>query len=327
VGLAAGPGWTLLGYGVLGGTGAGIVYAICSVVLSAWYPERPAAHVGFVTGAFAYGSVPLVIAAPGHLGPAFVAAAVLAGAAVAVAAVFVRTPPARWWPPHLDPRAWSMGNRAFRANPRAPRDFSMGQAVRTGVLPALCVILVLAAGVSIFNVVSVAVLAAGMAPAAWAAVALLIAANGAGRAVAMVVSERAGRRPTLSFTLALLAAGQVLLASDTATGSPAGLTVSALVAGLGGGAFYPLIASLVRDYFGETGTTGIHAVVYSAKAVAGVLGAALVLLSATTWSHPHVSMLTGALAALSALLSTRLRQPGRPLTLPHAPPAQPHAPR
>jgi MFS family permease len=193
----------------------------------------------------------------------------------------------------------------------------------------LCVILVFAASVSIFNVVSVALRAAGLAPAVWAAVALLIAANGAGRAVAMLVSRRIGRRRALSLTLALLTAGQILLASDAATASIAGLLTSALVAGLGGGAFYPLIASLVRDYFGERRTTEIHAVVYSAKAIAGVLGVTLALLSSAAWAPSHVFALAGALALCSTILSTRLRQPGRPATipLPSTPAAGPSNPR
>src|ERR687898_490649 len=50
----------LLGYAVLGGTGAGLVYAACTSTVAKWYPERSAVRVGSVTGAFAYGSAPVV---------------------------------------------------------------------------------------------------------------------------------------------------------------------------------------------------------------------------------------------------------------------------
>ncbi|GAA2772704.1 hypothetical protein GCM10020219_048450 [Nonomuraea dietziae] len=39
--------------------------------------------------------------------------------------------------------------------------------------------------------------------------------------------------------------------------------------------FYPLVAALVRQYFGEERVTEIHGVVYSAKAVAGIVGGRL----------------------------------------------------
>ncbi|HET6289026.1 MAG TPA: MFS transporter, partial [Amycolatopsis sp.] len=48
----------VLGYSVLSGTGAGLVYATCSSTVAKWYPERTAAKVSLATGAFAYGSVP-----------------------------------------------------------------------------------------------------------------------------------------------------------------------------------------------------------------------------------------------------------------------------
>ncbi|GAA3140507.1 hypothetical protein [Nonomuraea salmonea] len=48
----------LAGYAVLGGLGAGLVYGVCGEVVSSWYPERPAARVGLITGAFGYGAVP-----------------------------------------------------------------------------------------------------------------------------------------------------------------------------------------------------------------------------------------------------------------------------
>src|SRR5918994_556923 len=53
----------LLGYSVLGGTGAGLVYAACTSTVAKWYPERMGRRVSTVTGAFAYGSVPFIVAA------------------------------------------------------------------------------------------------------------------------------------------------------------------------------------------------------------------------------------------------------------------------
>ncbi|MFC6894799.1 hypothetical protein ACFQGX_04675 [Nonomuraea dietziae] len=313
--------WALLiGFSLLGGVGGGLVYGVCSRLVAGWYPERSAARVGYVTGAFGYGALPVAIVAgmtvgagdggagaltpgagdgglgapatgigdegagaltpgagdgglgaltaglgdggSGALGVAFAVCAVVAVVAIGLAARFVRLAPPRWWPDTIDPRHFALDARHLRRTPPAVREFTPGQALRTPALAVLAGILLCAGAISIFNVVVVAAMGS------WVALALLIALNGAGRAGAMRVSELLGRRRTLALVLAVLGVGQVVLASGA-------ITVGAMVAGLGGGGFYPLVAALVREYFGEERVTEIHGVVYSAKAVAGIVGVAL----------------------------------------------------
>jgi MFS family permease len=117
----------------------------------------------------------------------------------------------------------------------------------------------------------------------------------------MLASDLVGRRRVLGAVLTLLGLGQVLLAVGA-------LIPGAILAGLGGGAFYPLIASLVREFFGEERTAEIQGVVYSTKAVAGILGVAAVAVAGfAVMAVP---------ALLAALATLRLRKPGRPVTLP-----------
>ncbi|GAA4515772.1 hypothetical protein [Nonomuraea ferruginea] len=351
-GTAAFP-LALLGYAVLGGLGAGAVYGVCGEVVSSWYPDRPAARVSMVTGAFGYGSAPLLVwagLAPAMTPAVFAVAALLAAAAIGTAARSLRLAPEGWWPETVEPRAHALEAARLRRTPGAVRQFGLAQALRTRALPALAVILACAGAVSVFDVVVVA------STGAWGALALMVALNGGGRAVAMRLSEFFGRRLVLASVLGLLAVGQVLLAGamnptarpaggvaglppeaanaaaldagaapgtgaaldagavlGVAAGSPL-LWLGAIAAGLGGGAFYPLVASLVREFFGERQTCEIHAVVYSAKAVAGVLGVAMAAYALTA---PATALLLAAgLAALPALASTRLRTPGLPATIP-----------
>ncbi|MDH2428163.1 MFS transporter [Sphaerisporangium sp. TRM90804] len=314
--VSAHPAVLLAGYAVLGGVGAGLVYGVCAEAVARWYPERPGTRVSFVTGAFAYGAAPLAVVAglsPGLLQPAFAVAAVVALAVVGTAAGFVRLPPAHWWPARIDPRTHALDRLILRRTPPAVRQFSTGQALRTGALAGMAAILVCAGAVSVFDVVALATLG-GTAP--WAALALLVVLNGAGRACAMLASEVFGRRRVLSTTLALLAVGQLLLAAGASTRSPGLLVAAGAVAGLGGGAFYPLIAGLVREYFGEERTSEIHGVVYSTKAVAGVLGVGLAIAAMTASSHAGSFLVMALLALLSAAVSHALRVPGRPVTLP-----------
>ncbi|MDA0635107.1 hypothetical protein OUY22_16935 [Nonomuraea sp. MCN248] len=337
----------LAGYAVLGGLGAGAVYGICSEVVSSWYPDRPAARVSMVTGAFGYGSAPLLVwagLAPAMTPAVFAVAAALAAVAIGAAARSLRPAPEGWWPDTVEPRAHALAAARLRRTPGAVRQFGLAQALRTRALPALAVILACAGAVSVFDVVVVA------STGAWGALALMVALNGGGRAVAMRLSEVFGRRLVLASVLGLLAAGQVLLAgamspaetagvagtlsagaADVTAGAEAGaaleaaarleaaagsplLWLGAVAAGLGGGAFYPLVASLVREFFGERQTSEIHAVVYSAKAVAGVMGVAMAAYALTA---PATALLLAAgLAALPAPASTRLRTPGLPATIP-----------
>ncbi|MFI6734667.1 MFS transporter [Nonomuraea sp. NPDC050451] len=313
-----------VGYALLGGLGAGLVYGVCGEVVSSWYPERPAARVGLITGAFGYGAVPLLVwagIAPAATSTAFMVAAVVALAVIGTAARHLRLPPALWWPDDVDPRSHALDAARLRTTPEAARQFGPAQALRTRTLPALALILTFAGAVSVFDVVVVA------GTGSWGALAVLVALNGASRSVAMRCSELFGRRRVLAAVLTALATGQVLLATALAT-TPAGLPgagepvaaggpllwLGAVAAGLGGGAFYPLLASLVREFFGAERAGEIHAVVYSAKALAGAGAVALALLGL---SAPVTALaVAAALAALPALAIPRLRIPGLPATIP-----------
>ncbi|MGW6494609.1 MFS transporter [Nonomuraea angiospora] len=302
-----------IGYALLGGLGAGLVYGVCGEVVSSWYPERPAARVGLITGAFGYGAVPLLVwagLAPAATSTAFLVAAVVALAVIGTAARHLRLPPALWWPEDVDPRSHALDAARLRTTPEAARQFGPAQALRTRTLPALALILTCAGAVSVFDVIVVA------GTGSWGALAVLVALNGASRSVAMRCSELFGRRRVLAAVLTTLAIGQVLLATALAA-TPAGgplLWLGAVAAGLGGGAFYPLLASLVREFFGVERAGEIHAVVYSAKALAGAGAAALALLALDT---PVTALaVAAALAALPALAIPRLRIPGLPATIP-----------
>lgn len=311
----------LLGYSVLGGTGAGLVYAVCTSTVAKWYPERMAARIGVVTGAFAYGSVPVVVAAvpvlsPAALTPALDVAAAAAGSAVLLAAIRLVDPPQHWWPAGVDPRAWALRRRT---HPPAVRQYSATQAMRTRVLPAMAAILLCAGAVSLFDAAFLVTFAAGIGSTTAvvaAAAGLLAGISGAGRAVAVGVSERLGRGRTIGVVLLVQALGQVLLAVAAATGSAGALVTGAAVAGLGGGGFYPLFASLARDYFGERNALDVNALIYCAKAGSGLLGVGLAAVAVTGWGFAPSFLVAGGVAFGSAWATGALRRPGLPDVLP-----------
>jgi MFS family permease len=315
--------FAVLGYAVLCGTGAGIVYATCTSTVAKWYPEDRAVRVGFVTGAFGYGAVPFIalfaaVLAPGNRAGIFAGVGVCILLVVAVCGALLRDPPAGWWPPDIDPKLWAIDkrvNRSLRNNVAAVRQYSPGEAVRTPAFVVMYLILVFAAAASLLAIVYVpfVALSHGFSLAVGAsAVGLLAVVNGAGRSVAGRISDRFGRRRTLSVALALEGCAQLGLVYSASVGQPAAFVAFAALSGMAGGAFYPLFASLVADYFGERNAVRNFGVVYSAKLFGGIIGVGLPALVVASDVLTLLFVAAGLLSLCAAVMTRLLRRPGYP---------------
>jgi MFS family permease len=313
----------VLGYSVLCGTGAGIVYATCTSTIAKWYPEERAVRVGFVTGAFGYGAVPFIalfvgVLTPGNQAEVFAGVGVCVLLVVAVCGALLRDPPAGWWPPEIDPKLWAIDkrvNRSLRNNVPAVRQYSPREAVRTPAFVVMYLILVFAAAASLLAIVYVPFVAMshGFSLAIGAsAVGLLAVVNGAGRSVAGRISDRFGRRQTLSAALLLEGCAQLGLVYSASVGQPAAFVVFAALSGMAGGAFYPLFASLVADYFGERNAVRNFGVVYSAKLFGGIIGVGLPALVVASDGLTLLFVATGLLSLCAAVMTRLLHRPGYP---------------
>ncbi|MBP2325304.1 MFS family permease [Kibdelosporangium banguiense] len=310
-----------IGYSVLGGTGAGLVYATCINMVGKWYPEKRGARTGFVNGGFAYGTVPFIfifsyVFTPGN----FVLVLDLVGVymllMVGACGLLFRDPPKNWWPAEVDPLTWNSGkNKSLVRNPPAVRQFTPMEAIKTGMLPLMWVCLVIIGGVSLFGINFQVPFAkqSGFGPFIVASSAgVLAVVNGVGRGLCGWLSDRLGRRRTLTLVLLIAAVAQfgVLYAGNT--GNLWLFMVFAFVNGFGGGAFYPLFAALVPDYFGENNNASNYGLVYSAKLVGGIGGGGLAAGVVLAWGYTGAYVLAGCIALLSALLTLLLKQPGHP---------------
>jgi MFS family permease len=314
----------VLGYSVLCGTGAGIVYATCASTAAKWYPEERGVRVGFVTGAFGYGAVPFIalfaaVLTPGNRPEVFAGVGVCVLIVVAVCGVLLRDPPPDWWPSDIDPKLWAVDkrvNRSLRNNVPAVRQYSPGEAVRTPAFVLMYLILVFAAAASLLAIVYVPIVAMshGFSLAIGAsAVGLLAVVNGAGRSVAGRISDRFGRRQTLSAALLLEGCAQLGLVYSASVGQPAAFVVFAALSGMAGGAFYPLFASLVADYFGERNAVRNFGVVYSAKLFGGIIGVGLPALVVASHGLTIVFVAAGLLSLCAAVMTRLLHRPGYPV--------------
>ena len=313
----------VLGYSVLCGTGAGIVYATCASTVAKWYPEERAVRVGSVTGAFGYGAVPFIalfaaVLTPGNRAEIFVGVGLCVLVVVAVCGVLLRDPPPGWWPPEIDPKVWAIDkrvNRSLRNNVPAVRQYEPGEAVRTPAFVVMYLILVFAAAASLLAIVYVPFVAMshGFSLAIGAsAVGLLAVVNGAGRSVAGRISDRFGRRQTLSAALLLEGCAQLGLVYSASVGQTAAFVIFAALSGMAGGAFYPLFASLVADYFGERNAVRNFGMVYSAKLFGGIIGVGLPALVVGSDGLTLLFVAAGLLSLCAAVMTRLLHRPGYP---------------
>ncbi|MGZ0147607.1 OFA family MFS transporter [Kribbella sp. WER1] len=306
----------LVGYSLVGGTGAGIVYAACITTSARWFPERRTATIGFVTGGFAVGAVPsIVLLAIVDERIVYDLTAGVALLVVLIASGLLKDPPRHWWPAELDAQAWAIDrklNRSIPHNAPAVRQYRPGEALRTGALPLMWLLLAISTALSLFGiafVVGYAVDGGHALGTAAAAAGMLAAVNGLGRSTAGSLSDRFGRRRVLAAVLMIEGFAHIgLVLADAA---PA-FVICAMFAGLGGGAFYAIMANLVLEFFGENSLLQNQAILYSAKAAGGLLGIGAAASVVTAIGYRPLFLVAGLLGVLTALSVRFLKQPGRP---------------
>ncbi|WP_369173834.1 OFA family MFS transporter [Streptomyces sp. R28] len=312
----------ILGFGVIGGIGAGLIYATCINMVGKWFPERRGARTGFVNGGFAYGSLPFIfIFNYGFDTANYHRVLDLIGCYIMIVvlgcAFFFKDPPKNWWPSDVDPLTYTSDRKnatSLAKNPPAVKQYTPREAIRTGMLPLMWLAVVLTAGVSIFGISFQVGYAkeVGFGPlvAAWS-MGVMAVINGIGRGVVGWLSDRWGRRSTLVFVIVVLGLAQfgVIWAGDLKS---EWLFLSfAFLSGFGGGAFYPLFAALTPDYFGENYNATNYGLVYSGKLISGLFGGGLGSMVVAAWGYDGAYALAGGVSLVAAAIALLLRQPGR----------------
>lgn len=311
-----------LGFAVCGGVGAGLVYATCINMVGKWFPERRGGKTGFVNGGFAYGAVPFIFIFSYALHPdTYVWVLDLVGAymlvVLVVCGLLFRDPPKNWWPESVDPLQWSSskaGAKGLIKNPPAVRQFTPMEAIKTGMLPLMWLSLGISAGVSLFGSSYMVPFAKelGFGPLIAASSAgVLSIINGTGRGATGWVSDRLGRKLTLILVLLVSAVALVGLLYAGQAHNEVLFLFFAFLVGFGGGAFYPMFASLTPDYFGENNNASNYGLVYSSKLLGSVVGIGVGASVIDSWGYAGAYWIAAVSALVSAGIAVFLRQPGR----------------
>jgi MFS family permease len=236
---------------------------------------------------------------------------------ITVCGMLFKDPPKNWWPADIDPVQWATsknGAQCLKKNPPAVRQYTPMEAIKTGMLPLMWLSLGISAGVSLFGISYMVPFAKdlGFGPLIAASSAgVLSVINGTGRTLTGYVSDRLGRKQTLLIVLLVSAVSLVgLLYAGQARNEIAFLAFAFLV-GFGGGAFYPMFASLTPDYFGENNNASNYGLVYSSKLLGSVVGIGVGANVIDDWGYTGAYWLAAASALASAGIAAFLRQPAR----------------
>lgn len=312
----------VIGFGVLGGVGSGFVYSTCINMVGKWFPEKRGGKTGFVNGGFAYGAVPFIFifnfafdTSNFHTVLDLIGVWVLV--AVAISGWFFKDPPKNWWPDTVDPLKARVGKsaRSLIKNPPAIKQYRPMEAIRTGQLPLIWLLLAITAGVSIFGISFQVPFAkeVGFGPLVAAnSAGILSVVNGVGRGVVGWLSDLWGRKNALIFVILVLGFSQfgVLWAGNA--NNEVMFLVFAFFSGFGGGAFYPMFASITPDYFGENYNATNYGIAYSGKVISGLFGGGLGSEAVDAWGYDGAYVIAGVLSLVAAGLALFLRHPGLP---------------
>ncbi len=311
-----------LGFAVCGGIGVGLVYATCINMVGKWYPERRGAKTGFVNSGFAYGAVPFIFIFSYFLHPTtYVWVLDIVGVfmlvVVAACGWFFQDPPKSWWPADVDPVQWASSDKgdSLKKNPPAVRQYTPMEAIKTGMLPLMWLSLGISAGVSLFGISYMVPFAKEMSFGpliAASSAGVLSIINGTGRAVTGYISDKIGRKPALILVLLVEAGSLVGLLYAGQAGNEITFLAFAFLVGFGGGAFYPMFASLTPDYFGENNNASNYGLVYSSKLLGSVVGIGVGASVIDSWGYSGAYWLAAVSALVSAGIAALFRQPGRP---------------
>jgi MFS family permease len=314
--------WLVLaGYSVIGGIGAGLVYASCINMVGKWFPEKRGARTGFVNGGFAYGTLPFIYVFsywfhPSNFALVLNLVAIYMLIVIGACAVFFKDPPKNWWP--AEERRVATAKSAAK-NPPAVGQFAPLQALRTGQLPLMWLALWMIGNVSLFGSAYQVPFAKslGFGPLIAASSAgVLAVVNGTGRAFVGWVSDRLGRKQTLLVVLLVEAVAQVGLLYSGKAHLEIPFLAMAFLAGFGGGAFFPLFAALVPDYFGENHNAQNYGAVYSAKLASSLVGIGLGSAVIDSLGYTGAYWIGTGVALCSAIIVLFLRQPQTPPVAP-----------
>lgn len=319
--LSASPWVAFIGWTIIGGLSAGMIYSSCINISSKWYPENKGLRTGFLNGGFAYGSVPFIyllgaVFHPSDFKVVLILLGIGLGIGLLICSAFFVDPPKNWWPEHVDPVKYREEAHSRRLknhrNPPAVRQWPIGLSARTPQLYLLWFNMFLILAVGLFGIAYTVPAAKSIGWAVYAAVtagAVFNLIDGVGRPLAGWLSEFMGRQQSMRLVFAIMVVGQFILLWGYDVKNFALFLIGAGLTGLCTGMQFPLFATITADYYGETVNAQNYGVVYSAKIPGGLAGGVLGSAVITHMGYGAAFIISALLALLAIAMTFAHRQP------------------
>jgi len=317
--IARGPFDLYLYYGVIAGTGAGIIYISCVANAVKWFPDRRGLAVGLTAAGFGGGAALTVLpihATIDHLGWARAMAVwgVGQGSVALFTAMILRHPPANWAPAGWDQRAGREGKAVVQSN----LNFTWTQTLQRPEFYFLYTMFFFACAGGLIATASLSQIARslhvsdakilGMAIVPLT-VTLTSLCNAASRIIWGSVSDRFGRERTMFLTFGIEALLVFLVTQIV--GRPIAFLALFSFVFLFWGEIYSLFSATTGDVFGAKYASANYGMVYTAKGLASVFAgygaAALAAYFGGSFAVPFY--IAAVLCALAAIFSLFVLKP------------------
>lgn len=298
-----------LAVGVIGGAGIGLGYVCPIAACVKWFPDKRGmvtglAVAGFGAGAWIFAKIAAslidaygVLISLQYLGVIFMVS-VVAGAQL------LKNPPAGW-----KPVGWKPPESNFRAT--SVENFAWNDMVKLRQFWMLWIMFVFgaAAGLLVIGILKPYGVHSGLSAAAAAnAVGVLALFNGAGRIVWGAVSDKIGRKNTM--TLMFLLQGMMMFALIKMASTELTLSIAAAWIGFNFGGNLALFPSTTADFFGTKNVGINYGLMFTAYGVAGIAGPILAGgVFDMTGSYMWAFIPSGVACLVAAVISLGLKPP------------------
>jgi len=269
-------------YGVLAGTGAGIIYIATVANAVKWFPDRRGLAAGLTAAGFGGGAALTLIPISSTIHNMGWAGAMTVwglgqGIVAIAAALILRHPPKGWAPPNwVAPKAVAQTSEQFTWTQMLSRKefyllYFMFLMVCTGGLMTTGNLSQIAKSLNVFDAKIL-----GIAIVPFTAT-IAGVTNAFARIMWGALSDKFGREYTMAFAFAF--EGVLIFAMTQIMGSPILFVVLLPFVFLAWGEIYALFSAITGDVFGAKNASGNYGILYTAKGLASILagyGAAIV---------------------------------------------------
>lgn len=292
--------WSILTLGVVLGLGNGFGYATPIPVLSKWFPDKRGLAVGLAVAGYGAGSAiiglvgPKMLLAFGWRGT-FLYLGIAYFVATMIAAVLLVNPPAGW-----KPAGWTAPTASKVA--ATTYDYTPGEMVRTKQFPLMWIAYCLGAAAGLMTISQLVPFAKSVGlPATAATLTLLIAAfgNASGRILSGAMSDKFGRLQTLRLMIIISAIAMPIIGNVKSLGL---VYLMIIVVYYCFGTLLSVFPSTTADFFGTKNLGVNYGWVFTAYAVAGIVGPMIGGYMFKTYNNYTVAFYTAGVLALVAFI-------------------------